>query len=134
MNASETREAQWELLFRILLSTDAKVYLEEANSNPVHQQLHPKQLSNHCSDFQGQESCRAGSLVTINAPAVTCLGMLRGRCLQTAVGWGFCTQDSRTSSRVWWTFPGHVGSLGYCCSHLFGAVLGLMDSVPRADG
>lgn len=71
MNASETCEAQWELLFRILRSTDAKVYLEEANSNPVHQQLHPNQLSNHCSGFQGQEPCRAGFLVALNAPAVT---------------------------------------------------------------
>lgn len=49
VNVRDAYGARWDLLFRILPNTNAKIYL----------QLHPKQLSNHCSGFQGQESCRA---------------------------------------------------------------------------
>lgn len=77
-------------LFRILRSTNAKIYLQQANSNPLHQQLHLNQLSNRCSGFQGQESCRAlGWFLCGNKCFCFHLGTLRGHSLQTAVGWGF---------------------------------------------
>lgn len=65
MNVRDTHGARWDLLFRILLNTNAKIYLQLANSNPLHQQLHPNQLSNHCSGFQGQESCVAKNALVI---------------------------------------------------------------------
>ncbi|KAI1232323.1 hypothetical protein IHE44_0006778 [Lamprotornis superbus] len=60
MSKEELEEEQ-----RILLNTNAKIYLQLANSNPLHQQLHPNQMNNHCSSFHGQESCVAKNALVI---------------------------------------------------------------------
>lgn len=100
VNVRDTPGARWDLLFRVLLNTNAKIYLQLANSNPLHQQLHLNQLSNHCLGFQGQESFRAlGWFLCGKKCPCHHLGTLRGHCPGRAVGWGFCTQDCRTGSR-----------------------------------
>lgn len=38
VNVRDTPGARWDLPFRVLLNTNAKIYLQLANSNPLHQQ------------------------------------------------------------------------------------------------
>lgn len=89
MNARDTHGARWGLLFRILPNTNAKIYLQAVNSNPLHQQLHPKQLSNHCSVFQGQNSCRALGWLLCGKKCPCHLETLRGHCLRMWWDGGF---------------------------------------------
>ena len=61
----DTHGARRELLFRSLRSTDASkptnkpIHLQQANPNPLNQQLRPNQLSNCHAGFHSHKSCWA---------------------------------------------------------------------------